>query len=753
MGPCYYGIPSGLGHIQGQLECPRFAIIDTGIDEAHPELASRIVAGYDFVENDTNPHDLNGHGTHVAGIAAAVTNNGAGVAGMDWQARIMPVRVLDASGSGYTSNVVSGINWAFANGADVLNLSLGSTSNDWYLQYAVTNAHAAGSSVVAAMGNNRNQNPTSYPAACENVMAVAATGPSDTYTYYSQYGSHCDIAAPGGDMAYLHDPDGIYSTMPTYHVVMNDEGYYQNYDYLQGTSMATPYVSGLAALVRSLDSTLSPDQVQTIIENTAVDLGSNGWDVNYGHGRIDAMAALLEALDPPAAPVLSSISNADGDGAYLVDWNDVPTAASYTLQEDDNSSFTSPTAVYIGAGTQLDVSGHTGGMWFYRVLASNQAGDGPWSNTQAAVVRPAAPVLDPITNPGGGDAYMVSWSTPVGAVAYRLEEDDNSAFTSPAVRYEGSAPQYGVTGQPEGSWYYRALAYNMAGDSPWSGTANTNVSPRPLAAPVIDPIGNPDGDGTYMVSWPNVPGATGYTLEQSSNPYFSSPEVVYTGSAPEFGVSDQPGGTWYYRARAIGAAGSGPWSNTRSAIVTSDLYLPLGLWAYDPDVLIDEGFEGGAIPPDDWTLVATDPVYTWEIWPFTPPFPPPTYPGAYEGSYSAACNGTGMDQDEVLLSPPFQATTASLRFYSFGDPSFWNDSRLRVWLVIGDWDGGASDDILVHTANNDWPTDPLYYLWVPSSVDLTPDLPAGTPVRVGFQYTAGPDGDLIGLDAILITRY
>lgn len=268
------------------------AIIDSGIDETHPDLAAKIDSGYDFVDDDADPHDLNGHGTHVAGIAAAATNNGTGIAGMDWLARLMPLRALDETGSGYNSDITDAITWAYQQGAAVLNLSLGGPSYSSSMQDAVNAAHTAGSLVVAAMGNVGSSVPM-YPAAYDNVLAVAATDPNDVRPGYSNYGSHCDVAAPGGDMSALHDPDGIYSTMPTYPCYLTQQyGYYENYDYLQGTSQACPYVAGLAALVRSLQPSLSPDQVQAILEDTATDLGAPGWDQYYGHGRIDALAAL-----------------------------------------------------------------------------------------------------------------------------------------------------------------------------------------------------------------------------------------------------------------------------------------------------------------------------------------------------------------------------------------------------------------------------------------------------------------------------
>jgi subtilisin family serine protease len=272
------------------------AIIDSGVDTVHPDLAGKIVPGFDFVDDDSVPDDAHGHGTHVAGIAAALTDNDTGIAGMSWGARIMPLRVLDADASGSSADVADAIVWAATNGADILNLSLGSTVHSQAIEDAVNAAHASGCLVVAAMGNFRTSgNPTAYPAALDNVLAVAATDHYDGIAWYSQYGSHCDVAAPGGELAYLHDSSGIRSTMPTSSCTLNGYGYSSSYDYLQGTSQATPFVSGLAALIWSVAPALSPDQVQDIIERTATDLGPAGWDADYGWGLIDAAAAAAEA--------------------------------------------------------------------------------------------------------------------------------------------------------------------------------------------------------------------------------------------------------------------------------------------------------------------------------------------------------------------------------------------------------------------------------------------------------------------------
>jgi thermitase len=303
------------------------AVIDTGVDGTHPDLINKIVPGFDFVDHDSEPRDEHGHGTHVAGIAAATSNNSAGITGLDWQARIMPIRVLDEYGVGWDSDIADGITWAYQNGAKVLNLSLGGPGYSYAMQESINSAHAAGSLVVAAMGNCRASdsyacpaaNPTAYPAAYDNVMAVAATNRWDAYAYFSQYGNHCDIAAPGGEMSYLHDSNGIYSTMPTYPVYLSEySGLSTSYDQLQGTSQATPYVAGLAALLWSVNSATTPDDIQHIIQSTAVDLGPLGWDVDYGHGRISVQAALEAVAVPQAVSDLRITHAAAGEGILTV---------------------------------------------------------------------------------------------------------------------------------------------------------------------------------------------------------------------------------------------------------------------------------------------------------------------------------------------------------------------------------------------------------------------------------------------------
>ena len=172
------------------------AIIDTGVDLTHPDLAGKIVAGYDFVNGDAVPDDDNGHGTHVAGIAAASSNNGAGVAGVSWGARIMPIKVLNSGAGGSFANAASGIIWATDHGAQIINLSLGGSSNSSIFQNAIDYAYAHGVTLVAASGNSGN-GTILYPARYPNVIAVGATDLNNNLAVFSNYGAELDVVAPG----------------------------------------------------------------------------------------------------------------------------------------------------------------------------------------------------------------------------------------------------------------------------------------------------------------------------------------------------------------------------------------------------------------------------------------------------------------------------------------------------------------------------------------------------------------------------
>jgi thermitase len=242
------------------------AIIDTGIDKNHLDLNTKFVAGRDFVNNDSDPDDDNGHGTHCAGIAAASTNNARGIAGVGFNTRLMGVKVLNSSGSGSLTAVANGITWAADNGANVLSMSLGSTGGSSTLQSAVDYAWNAGKVVVAAAGNDGNTN-AQYPAFYTNCIAVASTTTSDTRSSFSTYGSWVDVAAPGSS---------IYSTY---------DG--NSYATLSGTSMACPHVAGLAALLFAKFPGSSAATIRQKIEQNCDNVGTF-----VAFGRVNAFKAM-----------------------------------------------------------------------------------------------------------------------------------------------------------------------------------------------------------------------------------------------------------------------------------------------------------------------------------------------------------------------------------------------------------------------------------------------------------------------------
>ena len=271
------------------------AFVDSGVDLEHPELKDKIwtnpdeipgngidddgngyvddVHGWDFVNWDNEPQDDYWHGTFISSISAAETNNGIGMAGVSWGAEIMPIKVIDNLGKSYHWHTAGGITYAADNGAKIINLSWTLTGSDYPqpLQTAVNYAHSKGALVVAAAGDSSDSS-YKYPASLDHVVSVAATGRDNGHPDFSTYNDKVDIAAPGRDILGLC-LGGVYCRFSSTH-------------------SAAPHVSGLAALIWSVNPHLSPDYVESIIESTAVDLGESGWDEKFGHGRIDASAAV-----------------------------------------------------------------------------------------------------------------------------------------------------------------------------------------------------------------------------------------------------------------------------------------------------------------------------------------------------------------------------------------------------------------------------------------------------------------------------
>jgi hypothetical protein len=305
----------------------------------------------------------------------------------------------------------------------------------------------------------------------------------------------------------------------------------------------------------------------------------------------------------PKAPSLKPIVNPDGDGDYTIEWTPVERVDTYTLQEDDNSSFSSPVTRYSGTATQFSTSRQQQGEWFFRVRASWAGSHSRWSEVESVTVVLDAPLLEPIDNGEGSRDYTIAWSSVAGATAYSLEVDDDPEFPSPAPQYSGESNQYEVTGQPAGTWYYRVRASNSMGRSSWSLPQSVTVQvvrptvaylalivrnwpPVPLA-PALNAISNPDGLGTYAVTWSNAERAEGYVLQEAINSSFSNAVQVYDGPLTNFTVSDRGPTRYYYRVKAYSSFGDSPWSVSHWTDV---------LWEKEPNDLAPSQANGPLLP-------------------------------------------------------------------------------------------------------------------------------------------------------------
>ena len=300
------------------------AVIDTG-SVAHPDLQGALLSGYDFVSDplnsadgdgyDLDPTDLGGdssyHGSHVAGTVAASTNNGGGVAGVSWGANVVSVRVLGVTGGGSLADIVNGILWAAgesvpgvplnANPADVINLSLGGEApcSSSY-QDAFNRARAKGVTVIVAAGNENTDAGFSQPANCDGVITVGATGPLGTRAPYSNYGATVDVMAPGGDKTLTFEVQGETFPAGVLSTVADGAGGY-GYTFQQGTSMASPHVAGLVALMLAQEPGLDPDTVLARLQTSALPLSGEacGQPDGCGAGLVDAAGALGGAGSAP----------------------------------------------------------------------------------------------------------------------------------------------------------------------------------------------------------------------------------------------------------------------------------------------------------------------------------------------------------------------------------------------------------------------------------------------------------------------
>jgi subtilisin family serine protease len=321
------------------------AVLDTGLSLSHPELANSLVPGYDFVNEDSDPSDDNGHGTHVAGIIAGAMNNSLGTTGLAPSAKVMPVKVLNSANQGTWADVASGITYAVDHGARVINMSLGGSTDSQVLYDAIRYAAAHGVFIAVAAGNSATDAPF-FPAYYDETMSVIATQPGDTRWTLSNYGSKVDVAAPGAS---------IWSTYWT----TTDPNTYQ---FMSGTSMAAPHVSALAGLLLSNRPDLGAADVRDLIKQNVVDLGTPGWDSYFGHGRIkvgDAVATSQSWVPYTPTPTVTPTPTATPLPTATPTNTPTPTATPTNTPTPTPTATNTPTATATNTSTATPTATNT----------------------------------------------------------------------------------------------------------------------------------------------------------------------------------------------------------------------------------------------------------------------------------------------------------------------------------------------------------------------------------------------------------
>ncbi len=372
------------------------AIVDSGVDASHPDLHDQLLPGYDFINNDADPADDNGHGTRMAGIVGAEASNGIGITGVAPHCPLLPVKVLGADGSGPYSAIANGITYAADRGARVINLSLAGSSPSVTLQSAVDYAVARGAVVVAAAGNFGTGDPM-YPAAYPNAVAVSATDPSDAVATFSNYGAWLSLGAPGVNIL---TTNWSASGSPLYVAS-------------SGTSPAAAIASGAFALLLSARPELSPSDAVTRLTQTAHDIGSSGWDPFSGWGRVD-IAAAVGAQPPTPTPGPSPVPTLarDRKAPKVSIVSPVANSLAYGMQNvdvaaTDNVGVTSVELMVDGAFVASDNASPFGFVWDTTTVA-------PGKHTLSATAYDAA------GNHGSSKKVVVNVTSGVGLLIKRL---------------------------------------------------------------------------------------------------------------------------------------------------------------------------------------------------------------------------------------------------------------------------------------------------------------------------------------------
>lgn len=448
------GAPSAWDTAQGN--GVTIAVLDTGVDASHPDLAPRLVAGWNFYANSADTSDAYNHGTGVAGAAAAATNNGTGVAGVAGQARIMPIRISDAAGTASYSAMAQGLTYAADRGVRVANISymVGGIAS---VQSAAQYMKSKGGLVFVSAGNTGAENTA---AATTSLIPVAATDSNDLRAGWSTYGAYVALAAPGV---------GIYTTT-------RGGGYVSE----SGTSFSSPVAAGVAAAVMSANPALSSSQVESILYTTALDLGAAGRDPYYGYGRVNADAAVKAALVTPAADtqapsvaIAAPLGGSTVSGLVAVD-----------VSALDNVGVTRVELRVNGATVASDLVAPFGFSWDSTTVANGAATLTALAYDAAGNVATSSSVTVTVANAVAADTTppVVSIANPIGGTLL----SGTVSVTSSATDNSGTAglvQVLSIDGKQVASAQGGKLSYS------WN-TRKASAGSHTLSVTATDPAGN-----------------------------------------------------------------------------------------------------------------------------------------------------------------------------------------------------------------------------------------------------------------------
>ena len=449
------------------------AVVDTGVRATHEDLQGVLLTGADMIDGVVDGTEADHfHGSHVAGIIAANTGNGIGMSASAPGVKILPVRVLDSSGSGSSSDVADGIIWAADNGADVINLSLGSTSNSLVVESAIDYAVGKGVVVVAAAGNSGAAgNPIMYPAALPNVISVGAIDSYDARASFSGYGDWVDLTAPGVSILSLH---GLGDT---------------SYAYANGTSMASPFVASAAALLKAADPTITPAEVLSVLTDTAEDLGPTGFDAEFGYGLVDPVSAVLAETgvdpggEPDPGPTDPPPTSAGGYALVTSAGRVLTVGSAGSAGSMEGTTLAQPVvgATQTPSGNGYWMTAGDGGIFSF--------GDAQFLGSTGDI-NLAQPIVGMAATPTGN--------------GYWLAASDGGIFTFGDAQFFGSTgdinlaqPIVGMAATPTGNGYWLAASDGgifTFGDAQFFGsTGDIN-----LAQPIVDMAATPTGNGYWL---------------------------------------------------------------------------------------------------------------------------------------------------------------------------------------------------------------------------------------------------------------